>query len=113
VVVGQRIVVRVHKASYGRSQFKIEYDLINNPTSSNEPVLNFYDSTARWFAEEGFYGTVVANGRYSCELLGVQGVTAEAFHKAFHANEELKQDLGDKLRISGYWNPVAEAAFQA
>jgi hypothetical protein len=39
-------------------------------------------------------------------------VDAQAFHAALHANKEAMQDIGTKLRIRGYYDPL-KAAIEA
>jgi RecA/RadA recombinase len=67
-----------------------------------EPAFTFADSFAEDCANNGWMDTTVSSKRYTCEMIGVEGVTAGKFYKAFLANKEAVKYLGKLLKIEGY-----------
>jgi len=108
--IGTTVMMRIDKNSYGANNRIIEYDLINDHHSDTDEEtqcsISFDRAMADFFANESILGTVVSFKRYTCKDLGVTGVTAEDFSKAFHARPDIIAKVGKLLRIHGYDDTV-------
>lgn len=110
--IGSTVRVRVAKNSYGPKDVVFEYDLYHADHDDTEtwlsPSIDFDRPMCDLFAEKGILQTTVERKRYSSPVLGLTGATAREFSAAFHANTELKNEVGAMLGIRGYDPTVDE-----
>jgi len=106
-VQGHKIQMRVVKSSVGADNNILDYILKTKhtedmPPDYQEPALDFSEGLANMFAEQRLLSTKVARKRYTSEPLGVEGVTASEFVRAFNERPDLKNAVGVALGIDGY-----------
>ena len=108
--IGQKVKMRVDKNSYGPRDRVMEYEIINKDHQDTpnyiEPNIRFANDLAKWMTDEKLLGTTATRARYTSEAIGVVNATAADFANAFHANEEVVNQLGQDLRITGYGSPI-------
>lgn len=109
---GFRVNIRNAKSNFGaderkiRAELRLDHSAYDVPGAYLDPAWHMDDDMGIWFVNNGYFGTSLTRGRYTSERLGVFNGTAEDLSKAFHGNEELKQELGRLLRIQGYFDVV-------
>ena len=100
------ISLKVLKNSLGPDSrtctYRLRQENLKNTDTDFEPALDFYESTAELFAKEEIFGTKESRKRYTCDLLGLSGLTGYEFGKAINENKELKFKVGEALHIRGY-----------
>jgi RecA/RadA recombinase len=110
--IGSTVRLRVAKNSYGPKERVFEYDLYHAGHDDTDtwlsPSIDFDRPMCDMFAEQGILQTTVERKRYSSPILGITGATAREFSAAFHANTELKNEVGAMLGIRGYETVVDE-----
>lgn len=106
--VGQKVAIRCDKNSYGPKNRVVEYELhdqdFNDTEGYLDPSIRFHKDLANWMTTEKLLGTTASRARYTSDAVGVINATAEDFSVAFHANQELVNELGIELGIQGYSN---------
>lgn len=107
---GTTVRVRVEKNSYGPKDRVFEYDLLFDKHQDTDtylaPNLDFDRPMCDFFAEQGILQTTINKKRYSSPVLGLTQVTAKEFSAAFHANLDIRNEVGRALKIRGYENEV-------
>lgn len=100
------ISLKVLKNSLGPDSRSCIYKLrVENKMDTDkefEPALDFYATTAEFFAKEEILGTKESRKRYTCEPLGISGLTDYEFGKYVNENPEIKNKVGELLHIRGY-----------
>ena len=100
------ISMKVLKNSLGPDSRTCTYKLrVENKMDTDtefEPAIDFYATTAELFTIEEIFGTKETRKRYTCDALGLQGLTAYEFGKALHEDAKLKKRIGETLHIRGY-----------
>lgn len=111
---GDNINLCMAKNSFGPQKRKMYFEIRNTHRGDLagvhlEPAVHFAHSFTTWFTKSKYLGSQAhTNGTYSCKELGLTGVDAVEFHKAFHENSEARVTLGKKLEIEGYANTVQQ-----
>ena len=99
------ISLKVLKNSLGPDSrtctYRLRQENLRNTDTEFEPALDFFESTAELFAKEEIFGTKETRKRYTCELLGLNGLTGYEFGKAL-SDPKLKAKVGEALHIRGY-----------
>lgn len=111
-VIGQKIRARMHKNTFAPHGRIIKYELHNIYTNDVpgkywEPVLQFDRPMLEWLMNENLLDVTQVGENWSCPSLNIYNASAMSVVNAFSANAELVAALANKLRIEGYWDPVA------
>tara|TARA_B100000579_G_scaffold437938_1_gene470089 strand:+ start:11561 stop:12826 length:1266 start_codon:yes stop_codon:yes gene_type:complete len=105
--IGTKVKATVAKNSYGPEGGIIRYELVSRPwlddgENQQQSALYFDNTTAEWFAANGILNTRVERKRYTCESLGLTGVTADVFCNALRDNPDIINNLCSERHILGY-----------
>jgi RecA/RadA recombinase len=110
---GKNVNLSMAKNSFGPEKRKMYFEIRGEHRGDMagvyiEPALQFANSFTKWFTKEKLLGSKVdtSGDTYTCEDLGVRAVDEVEFHRAFHANTELKKHVGNLLQIEGYVDTV-------
>lgn len=109
---GVLVNLRNAKSNFGADERKIQAELrldhaaYDVPGHYLDPAWHMDEAMGLWFANEGYFGTTIARGKFTSEPLGVFSASPEELSIAFHGNTELRQELGELLRIQGYFSVV-------
>lgn len=105
------ISLKVLKNSLGPDSrtctYRLRQENLKNTDTEFEPALDFYESTAELFAKEEIFGTKETRKRYTCEFLGLQGLTGYEFGKALD-DPKIKNKVGEALHIRGYTTRIVD-----
>ena len=105
------ISLKVLKNSLGPDSRSCTYKLrVENKMDTDtefEPAIDFNATTAELFVKEEIFGTKETRKRYTCDALGIQGLTAYDFGKAIHDDASIKQKIGEALHIRGYYTKAS------
>lgn len=110
--VGKEVYCSVIKNSFGPEKRRFYYTLRSEGLAELdtlehlEPAISFDDATAKAFVDNGWLGTKATAGKYTCDVLGVKAALPEDFMRSFEARNDVKQMLGQVLRIEGYIDTV-------
>jgi len=109
---GVLVNIRNAKSNFGADERKIQAELrvdhsaFDVPGHYLDPAWHMDEAMGLWFAQNGYFGTTITRGKFTSEPLGVFNATPEELSISFHGNAELKQELGELLRIQGYFSVV-------
>jgi len=108
--IGDVVVCRCHKNSYGPRSRRIEWIIQNEHFRDTEtylqPGFSFDDYFAASMATNKWLGVTADSKRYTCDLLGVTAVTAQELMRTLLVNQEMLLHLGKSLEINGYFDFV-------
>lgn len=107
--IGHTVMCRVDKNSYGVNNTRFSFNVNTTYQEDGEfqnPAVDLNSHLAKFFADRKIMGTKVERKRYTCEAIGVDGVTDVDFAKAFYRNPEVVESIGARLGIHGYNRPV-------
>lgn len=108
---GKIVTMRTSKNTCGAEGRKFEGELRSDHARYDcpgylDPAWHFDEFLANMFAENGYFGVTCTRKRFTSERLGIIGATDVELSNAFHARPELVQELGQELRLEGYYDLV-------
>jgi hypothetical protein len=109
---GVNVNIRNAKSNFGaderkiRAELRVDHGAFDVPGYYLDPAWHMDESMGLWFADKGYFGTTISRGKFTAEPLGVFNASPEELSIAFHGNAALKQELGELLRIQGYFSVV-------
>lgn len=110
--VGKIVKVRMEKNSYGQHGKVMQLHLKNYYNDSpgyREPVLQLDHPFLLWSLEHKYFeGLKFDAGKWSCPQFGVYNGEAHQLMAALNQNNDLMTAFGKRMRIHGYYDPVAE-----
>ena len=110
-ITGKLVIMGVNKNSDGPTTRSIMFELreehADRPAEDYQDMgLHLEEKMAAWMVDRGLLGTKGEKGLYSCPKLGLDQVPASVLADALHANQEVLQQLGSYLGITGYVDPA-------
>jgi hypothetical protein len=118
--IARRIMVSVWKSSYGPSRnkrtchFALKEGDYRDTETTWDQGLRWDYTTVEWLAAHGHLGMTRSGSsmplhRYNCPRLGISQASLEDAAQAYsEAPETLWQELGEQLKIPGYYDPFKE-----
>lgn len=115
-IIGKMIAARVHKQAHGEGGRTFQWMLRTNHTDRDipgkylDPALHFGEGMTKILKSEHLLALRQgeADKLYSSKELNVRGMTADQIDAIIHARPAVLEQLGKTLRISGYFDPIAE-----
>jgi hypothetical protein len=108
---GKIITMRPSKNCVGAEGRRIEAELRTDHVRFDrpgylDPAWHFDKMLADMFAEKGYFGVTCNRQRFTSERLGVMAASEVELSIAFHSRPELMQELGQQLRLEGYYDII-------
>jgi RecA/RadA recombinase len=115
-IIGKMIAARVHKQAHGEGGRSIQWMLRTNhndrdvPGKYLDPALHFGTGMMKILKDEQLLA--LRQGEqdklYSSKELNLKGLAADQMDSIIHARPAVLDQIGKTLRISGYYDPIAE-----
>lgn len=106
VVVGKDTRVNINKNSYGPPYGKFTYRINTAAYRDNDVFqdmsIDFSHTLPEMLKSAGLDVVRYSDDDFSCKSLGVDRATAAEFEAAFYQRGDIVEDLGKRLKISGY-----------
>ncbi len=105
-LLGQDVMARMDKNSYGargrKALWKLRNEMLMDTETYLAPSLHFEIDGARWLLDSKLTGASHAQGRYTCESMGVQAAPPGEFWDAVMSDPRRVAAIAKALKIEGY-----------